>query len=163
MTRHGAGDVSGIANEHVDPLIGWLNARQLARYPQVRLAQNMHVHPASDLSARATGRFTRPGFSGPPEGPPLMAGDPIPALDPIYLGQDAMLLELLMNHGPWAGRHGPGLSPFVVRIAENGAIEEFAYIVPEPLGPRLPLLYHIPDPVQARLPSLLLPNLPPFP
>ncbi|MDO8794812.1 MAG: hypothetical protein Q7J25_09350 [Vicinamibacterales bacterium] len=55
------------------------------------------------------------------------------------------------------------MRPFVIRIAENGAIEEFASLTINPAHPRptdAALLLHT---CLARLPSLRLPNFPGFP
>jgi RHS repeat-associated protein len=152
MSRHGAGSEAGIDNAVTDAAYSWLNPRQLARYPQVKLAQIMHTHPPSGSG----GRHSFPGHSS---GPYFQTHGQAAMRDPLYVGEDLLGLELHMNQGPWAGRHAPTLQPFVVRIAENGAIEEFAYIIPRPMAPRHDFRFWVPDPIADGLPSLLLPNI----
>ena len=146
ITRRGQGELAGIPNAHTDRAFSWLSPSQLAKYPQVRLAQASHNHPPS---AQSGGPL--PGFSN---------GNSYRPTDPLYLGEDLLGLEMHMNHGPWANRHAPTLEPFVLRIAESGAIEEFAYIVPRAMSPRHPRPFWIEDPIGADVPSLLLPNIP---
>jgi RHS repeat-associated protein len=154
ITKNGAGNRNSIDDEFTDALFSWLDAGQLARYPQVRLAQHSHFHPPS----RNPGNQGIP-LSGFSYGDRRLRPDGV-GWDPLYLAGDLLGFDLHFFHGPWAGRHSPTLRPFVIRIAENGAIEEFAQLTLNPLQPRPTAAELFLGQYTAKNPSLLLPNFP---